>query len=97
LSDTKIRLVDGSFHVIGKLSFASVVNLYKESMPLINNHQDLLFDFSQVTSSDSSGLALIIEWIKLAKKQSKPIKFHHISDDLMSLAKASSLDKIISL
>lgn len=90
-----VRYVDNRFLVSGQLNFSNVMLLLAESKKHIKNVDVLIFDFSQVTASDSAGLALIIEWVKLAKMYRKQIKLQHISGELMSLARASSLDKLI--
>lgn len=95
LSDAKIRFVDGKFLVSGKLAFSNVSDLYKSSLLSMDQVQELVFDFSQVTGSDSSGLALMIEWVKLAEKKGKGIKLQYVPAELMSLARVSSLDKLI--
>jgi phospholipid transport system transporter-binding protein len=88
---------DGTFFLTGDVDFFNVMSLYQQSLPQINLCQALHFDFSGLKSSDSSGLALIIEWIKLAKKQNKPIRYSHLSQDILSLAKISGLDQLIDL
>lgn len=79
----------------GELGFSNVMSAYHESLPYLASCHEFKFDFSGVTDSDSAGLALIIEWIKLAKQMRKQIHFKSVSQDLMSIAKASGLDKFI--
>ena len=83
------------FQVTGDLNFNNVMSLHRQSLSYFDSCPELTFDFSGVTSSDSSGLALVIEWIKLAEQHKKPIYIKNISDGLLSIAKASGLDKII--
>ena len=82
------------FHIAGDLCFSNVMSVYEKSLGQLHQCPELYFDFSQLKSSDSSGLALIMEWIKFAKKHKRPVHFTHLSNDLMSIAKASGLDKI---
>lgn len=87
-----ITFKDNQFFISGDLDFSNVMSLYNKSLLTAPRCSDLQFDFSQLASSDSSGLALIIEWIKLAKKLNKPIHFSHLSEDIMSIAKAAGID-----
>lgn len=91
-----ITLVNGKWLISGDLSFFNVMSVYQKSLPSLLACKEFDFDFSGLNSSDSGGLALIIEWIKLAKQQNKPIRFSHISDDLLSIAKAAALDQLIA-
>ena len=52
----------------------------------MSENNELEFDFSRLKSSNSAGLALMIEWIKLAKRSNKKIRFLSISEDLKAIA-----------
>ena len=88
---------DNIFFIQGDLDFFNVMSVYEKSLPRVMASPLLQFDFSQLKSSDSSGLALIIEWIKLARQHNKKIHFLHLSKELMSIANAAGLDKLIML
>lgn len=90
-----ITFKENTFVLTGDLDFANVMSVYRSSLPAMIKNKELHFDFSQLKSSDSSGLALIIEWIKFATANHKSIRFSHLSKDLMSIAKAAGLDKLI--
>lgn len=88
---------ENKFLISGELNFANVMAVYKKSLPQINKSTALEFDFSALKSSDSAGLALIIEWIKFAKANNKSIRFAHLSRDLLSIARAAGLGSLISM
>ncbi len=81
--------------VSGDLNFQNVMSLQRACLEQIKHRPEWVFDFSQVNSSDSSGLAWVIEWIKLAKQDNKKISFKGLSNGLMEIAKAARLDTII--
>lgn len=87
-----ITLRDKTFFISGELNFANVMSVYEKSLPLIQQCPELNFDLAQLRSSDSSGLALFAEWIKLSKQQKKSIRFEHFSDSMLSVAKAAGMD-----
>lgn len=91
-----ITFQNAVFSLSGDLNFANVMSVYAKSLPYINGCPTLAFDFAQVKSSDSSGLALVIEWVKCARKYQKAIQFKNLSADLISIATASGLDKLLS-
>jgi phospholipid transport system transporter-binding protein len=88
-----IALQDQVFFLSGELNAANVMALFSTSVQQMEQCEQLLFDFSQLKSSDSTGLALIIEWLKYAKYHQKQIKFHHLSADLLSIARVSGMDQ----
>lgn len=81
----------------GELDFSNVRTIYNKAQSKLADYRHLIFDFSGVTSSNSAALALIVEWIKYAKKQNKPIQFKHLSKDILSIAAASGLDELIEV
>lgn len=90
-----ITFKDDQFFVSGELSFFSVMSVFQKSLPVLQQCNEWQFDFSGLKSSDSGGLALIMEWIKLAKQENKAIYFLHLSSDILSLAKTAGLDSLI--
>ena len=91
-----ITFKDNQFFIAGELNFFNVMSLFQKSLPQLQQYRELHFNFSELKSSDSGGLALIMEWIKFAKQQNKAIYFTHLSKDILSLAKAAGLDSLIS-
>lgn len=86
------------FVLTGDICFANVMSLYAKSIPFIKEDLKrggkIQFDFSQVHDSDSSGLALIIEWLRLADHDHTRFQFKSIPAGLLSIAKAARLESI---
>lgn len=76
----------GQLIVSGELNFATIVGLWNQSLPLFTNRSQIDIDLSQVTLSNSAGVALLVEWMKYAKRTNKPITFHGIPTQLQSIA-----------
>lgn len=95
-SAATITLENDRLLVTGDLDFTSVVSLWNTSLSLLQNCKDLNFDFSRVTSSNSAGLALLVEWVKLANKQHKKIHFHNIPPQLISIAAVGGVGHILN-
>jgi ABC-type transporter Mla MlaB component len=82
--------------ISGDINFSNAGKLYSESLPLLEQATDWHFNFSQLKSSNSVLLALIIEWIKLAKHSKKKIQFSALSADIHSIAKTAGLEQLIA-
>lgn len=95
--DAEIKFSDDKFYISGYLDFSNVMFIYEKSLQEFKkiNCPVWEFDFSRLESSNSAGLALIIEWVRLAKQINKPIKFSSISQELMSIAKVMGLYQLI--
>ena len=57
------------------------------------SNENLTIDLSAVNNSDSAGLALMIEWMKLSKLHNVELNFKHIPEQLLTLAKLSGVDE----
>lgn len=82
--------------ITGDIDFSNVMSLYAESLRLISNKPCYVFDFSAVTASNSAGLALIIEWLRLAQSRHQHAQFTNIPDNLLSIAKAAGLSALLA-
>ncbi len=84
------------FILQGNLGFQTVKYLRDEGNVLIENTPgEILFDFEQVTHSDSSALTLLTAWTRCARKWCKPIRFINLPPKLKEVACLSNLDKIL--
>ncbi|SRR5579883_118132 len=90
-----ITLQNGRLMVSGQLDFGNVMSVYEKSLALFERCAELNIDFSPLKSSDSSGIALVIEWIKYAKQHHKAIQLINFPQDLKSIVKAARLEKIV--
>ncbi len=94
---TEIRIDNDVIHIRGNLDFTNAMSIYNNSLKAFSTPQSkVIIDFSELESTNSVALALIINWIRLARKKNTSIQFKNLSDDIMSLAKASGLDKLIT-
>jgi len=90
-----IQYQNDSLEISGELNFRTAVSLWRESLPLIQQRSDLHFDFSKVKSSNSAGLALILEWLKYAKQAQKNIQFTHVPTQLHSIIAVAGIGRML--
>ncbi len=89
--DVSITNQNGRLIVSGDLNFLTVPILWEHSLPLLSALQELHFDLEKVTSSNSAGVALLIEWMKYAKSAKKKISFSHVPLQLTSIIQAAGV------
>lgn len=85
----------GRFRVIGPMTFATVTELLKQSAGRFGQAERMEADLGQVGDSDSAGLALLIEWKRLAREKGSSITFTNTPPQLMALARISEVDELI--
>lgn len=94
-----LRQVDsGHFAVVGELGFDTVGGLLASSgAQFAAAGTQFEVDLSGVTQSDSAGLALLIEWLKVATLTGKTVRFTRVPDQLRALAQISEIDGFLPL
>jgi len=95
MMNTQISLNQGKIMVAGELTFSSVQDLWEKSKMLFPQQGEWVCDFAQVSSCDSAGLSLLFEWIKLAKQRGRKLRLLQVPKQLLSLATAAGLNKIL--
>jgi phospholipid transport system transporter-binding protein len=97
LSRAKLEsLGGGRFRVSGVLDATTVGDLLKQSAERFSNLSGLEVDLAGVSDSDSAGLALLIEWLRLAKDAQRPIHFANIPGQISALARISEVDDLLA-
>lgn len=81
--------------VSGELTFLTVNRVLDDIQSLVASLSTLQIDLSDVTRSDSAGLALLVHWMRAAKQAKKQLVFHHIPAQMLAIASASGLDELL--
>ena len=78
----------------GDFIFASVGQIQKKktSTRLVLEAPDTVIDLAGVSDMDTAGLALLIEWLAMAKRQGITLTFRNLPDSLWAIVCASNLD-----
>ncbi|HKE95791.1 MAG TPA: STAS domain-containing protein, partial [Povalibacter sp.] len=88
-------LGDGRFRVGGVLDASTVTRILEDSVSRFRGVPRVVVDFAAVTASDSSGLALLLEWIRQARKGGQQIHFEEVPEQIMALARISEVDDLL--
>jgi len=89
------RLEGDRSRVVGALEFATVTHLLPEGKAAIDSGHASVIDLGGVTASDSAGLALLIEWLSVAKAAQRSLRYDKVPLQLQQLARLSEVDHLI--
>lgn len=81
------------FRVSGELTLSTAKQALAQSEMLFDNAAQLNIDLTDVTQADSAALALLIAWMRFAKRHNKKISFFNIPNQMIAIAKASGLEQ----
>lgn len=82
--------------VTGVLHFTTVTALLRSGSEAIANGRAAVIDLSGVNDSDSSGLALLVEWLSVARAERKTLRYENIPTQLQQLARLSDLEELLT-
>jgi phospholipid transport system transporter-binding protein len=82
--------------VKGVLHFSTVTALLRTGSEAIANGRAAVIDLSGVKDSDSSGLALLIEWLSIARAEHKSLRYENIPAQLHQLARLSDVEELLT-
>lgn len=85
----------GRLEPIGDLTFDTVGELFAQSVDVVDGSRDITLDLCNVTRTDSAGLALLVEWLRQARRQNVRIQVINMPVQMHSIARMSKLDGIL--
>ncbi len=91
----KVTFANGRLCLIGDVNANNVMTLYEEGLQAMYASVAIECDCSGLCSSDSSVLALMVEWIKYAQHANKKLYYTHLSPAILTIIQAAGLQSII--
>lgn len=89
-------LGDGRFALKGDMNFETAERILRESEGPFEEHTQIEVDLSGIEDSDSAGLALLLEWVTWANHSVREIRFQHIPERILAIAKTTEVEKLLT-
>jgi phospholipid transport system transporter-binding protein len=97
LPDAPFAPGEGGYRLQAPLLFSTVPELREQGVALISAASgQLRIDLSAVTSADSAGLALLIDWLACARAAGKRLVYVRVPDALLALARLSDVAPLLA-
>ena len=94
--DAAFEVLEGDrSRVTGSLHFTTVSTLLPLGVAAIDSGRAAVIDLAAVVASDSSGLALLIEWLSVAKAATRTLRYENIPSQLQQLARLSEVEELL--
>jgi phospholipid transport system transporter-binding protein len=88
---------DGTITITGELNCVTVPKIFQQGKVLIQKYKQLDFNLAGVSHSDSTGLALLLSWLRKARQLKKVIRYHSLPKQMLAMAHLSDLDTVLPL
>jgi phospholipid transport system transporter-binding protein len=92
------RLIDdgeGRLRLDGVLDFGTVTALRAQGEPLFQTGRRFRIDLSGVEAANSAGLALLVEWLDIARARGASLQFANMPESLTRIAAFSNLQDLL--
>jgi phospholipid transport system transporter-binding protein len=86
---------DGRYLLEGALDFTTVSRLGVAARPLFKRGAVIEIDLARVTSANSAGLALLLDWLDVAGAREARLTYRNLPDSLMRIAAVSNLNALL--
>jgi phospholipid transport system transporter-binding protein len=83
--------------VKGSLDFRTVGELLSVGSEAIDAGRAAFIDLAGVTHSDSAGLALLLEWMSVARAAKRALRYENVPQQLQQLARLSEVEELLLL
>lgn len=80
---------DGGYLLSGPMTFDTVVQWLAEGAKHLRGQ--VVFDLGAVSAADSAGLALLVEWLRLAGEGGAQLQYRNVPAQLLAIAQVSDL------
>lgn len=87
---------DGCFAISGEMSFDTAEQILQASEDPFEAHTQLEIDLSEVTVSDTAGLALLLEWVTWANHTVREIRFSGMPERILAIAKTTEVEELLT-
>lgn len=89
-------LGDGRYAARGVLRFQTVPGLWRETLGRFAAAREVTVDLAGVSEVDSAGLALLIEWVREARRAGGTVRFLNVPAQLLAIARVSGLERLLT-
>jgi phospholipid transport system transporter-binding protein len=83
------------FRLSGSLDFGSVPAVYRAGLEQFGTDGDIVLDLAGVTRANSAGLALLLEWQRLARQGGRALRLRNLPASLRNIAMVSELVELL--
>lgn len=92
------KVSENQYAVSGELNMQTVPAIARTATALFEGASgEVTVDLSAVTRADSAGLALLVDWLRLARRYQYVLQFKNLPEQLMQIARVSEVHQILPI
>lgn len=95
MENVQLELKNKEIMVIGVINFNNVSSILNQGITMIGGLDNIKVNLKELSQTDSSGLALFVAWVKVAKEQNKKIVFTNVPGFVKDISRVYGLDEVL--
>ncbi|MEX2517093.1 MAG: STAS domain-containing protein [Gammaproteobacteria bacterium] len=85
----------GDWTLEGELTFTTVPALYDQARDAFAGSWPATIDLAGVDRVDSAGVALVIDWLRLARESRQPLSIRNVPQHMLSIAQLCGVGHLL--
>lgn len=90
------RAGPGRLEVSGALSFETAAAALRSGTQLIGSAGSCTIGLSRVAMGDSAGLAVLLEWLAVARARGTSIRYEGVPEQILAIARISDVQDLLT-
>lgn len=86
---------DGRLLASGALDFSTAADALPAGLARLAAGRDWTIDLAGITSGDSAGLAVLVEWLSTAHARGSQLTFAGVPPQMLAIARISDLEELL--
>ena len=99
MNQPHLEKIDAQQYAIsGELTMKNVPQVAQDTAPVIASMSgEVSIDLSQITRADSAGLALLIDWLRIARRENVSLHFERLPEQLLQIVQVCDLHSVLPI
>lgn len=86
---------DSLLKATGELTFTTAAAGLRAGLDLLKANGTWVVDLSGVTSGDSAGVAVLVEWIAAVRESGGTLRYENVPAQMLAIARIADLDDLL--
>ena len=85
----------GCYQITGEVTFATAERILRDSGKMFAREPAVEIDLRDVVKTDSAGLALLLEWLRLGNESGAAVRFRNIPEKVRAIAQTAEVETLL--
>ena len=94
-AETLIEETEGVYALCGELTRENVAELWLRGLEVFAGRPHVDLDLSRVSRCDSAGVAMLVDWLRIARSNGQHLRFRDAPQQMLAIARVAELMPVL--